>query len=153
MVIVLRVLLGLVGFAVQSWNGGLCVSAVLSAIFPSYFHLPNTIPVTSHVTTSQIVSWIVFLALCVPLIYVRPERAPKVMVVMNSLTLATLLALTIWSLAAAGGAGPMLSQSSQIQSGPSLGWAILGGINNVIGSVAPALSKLASVCSHPLHPP
>lgn len=117
------------------------MSAVLSAIFPSYFHLPNTIPASSHVTTSQMVSWIVFLALCTPMIYVRPERAPKVMAVMNSLTLATLLALTIWSLVAADGGGPMLSQSSQIQTGSSLGWAILGGINNVIGTVAPALSR------------
>lgn len=146
MAILLRILLGLVGFAVQSWNGGLCISGVLSAIFPSYFHLPNTIPESSHVTTSQIVGWFVFLAICVPLIYVRPERAPRIMVVMNGLTLVTLLAILIWSLAIAGGAGPMLSQSSQIPNGSILGWAMLGGINNVIGSVAPALSKFSPAC-------
>ncbi|QYS97962.1 Nicotinamide riboside transporter 1 [Trichoderma simmonsii] len=139
MAILLRILLGLVGFAVQSWNGGLCVSGVLSAIFPSYFHLPNTIPESSHVTTSEIVGWIVFLALCVPLIFIRPERAPRVMVVMNGLTLITLLAILIWALVTASGAGPLLSQSSQIPAGSTLGWTMLGGINNVIGSVAPAL--------------
>ncbi|GFF53816.1 nicotinamide riboside transporter 1 [Aspergillus udagawae] len=137
--ILLRILLGLVGFAVQSWNGGLCITAVLSAIFPSYLHLRNTIPESSHVTTAQLVSWIVFLALCVPLIYVRPERAPKAMAVMNMLTLITILAILIWALATAHGAGPLLSQPGIPMTSSQLGWSMIGGINAVIGTVAPAL--------------
>lgn len=87
------------------------------------------------------VGWIVFLALCMPLVYVRPERAPSVMAVMNVLTLATLVGILIWSLATANGVGTMLAQASPIPDGSPLGWAILGGINNVIGTVAPALSE------------
>ncbi|KAH8703000.1 NCS1 nucleoside transporter family protein [Phaeosphaeriaceae sp. PMI808] len=138
-VVFLRILLGLVGFAVQSWNGGLCATAALSAIFPSFYRMRNTISPSSHLTTSQLVGWIVFLLICLPLIYVRPERAPKLMIVMNSLTLITLLSITIWSLAAAHGAGPLLSQASVFQGSSQTGWAVVGGINNVIGSVAPAL--------------
>jgi NCS1 family nucleobase:cation symporter-1 len=104
--------------------------------------MPNTIPNSSHVTTSQIIGWIVFLVICLPLIYVRPERAPKAIMVMNLLTMVTLVSIVIWSLAEAQGAGPLLSQSSALDNGSQLGWSMMGGINNVIGTVAPALSKL-----------
>lgn len=150
--ILLRILLGLVGFAVQSWNGGLCIATLLSAIFPSYFHLQNTIPESSHVTTSQLIGWLVFLALSVPLIYVRPERAPIIMAVMNVLTLVTILGILIWALTAAHGAGTMLSQSLTLMSSSQLGWSMLSGINAVIGTVAPALSmRLPNIrlCLHP----
>ncbi|KAJ5190083.1 hypothetical protein N7491_007874 [Penicillium cf. griseofulvum] len=137
--ILLRILLGLVGFAVQSWNGGLCVTAVLSAIFPSYFHLRNTIPESSHVTTVQIIGWLVFLALSIPLIYVRPERASTAMSVMNVLTLITILGILIWALTTAHGAGSMLSESPTAMTSSQLGWSMLSGVNAVIGTVAPAL--------------
>ena len=69
------------------------------------------------------------------------------MAVMNSLTLVTLLSITVWSLAAAHGAGPLLSQPSLIRGSSQTGWAVVGGINNVIGTVAPALSKSRSLAS------
>jgi NCS1 family nucleobase:cation symporter-1 len=34
--LVQRILLGLVWFSVQSWTGGLCITAVLGAMFPSF---------------------------------------------------------------------------------------------------------------------
>jgi NCS1 family nucleobase:cation symporter-1 len=143
----LRILLGMVGFAVQSWNGGLCATAVLGAIFPAFYNMRNTIPASSHLTTAQLVGWLVFLLICLPLIYVRPERAPKLMVVMNSLTLVTLLSITIWSLSAAHGGGPLLSQPAIISGSSMTGWAVVGGINNVIGTVAPALSTFPLLIS------
>jgi NCS1 family nucleobase:cation symporter-1 len=86
------------------------------------------------------IGWLVFLALSVPLIYVRPERAPVAMAVMNILTLVTILGILIWALTAADGAGTMLSQSSTLLSSSQLGWSMMSGINAVIGTVAPALS-------------
>jgi NCS1 family nucleobase:cation symporter-1 len=127
---------------VQSWLGGLCVTVMLSALAESFAHMPNTLPVSADVTTSQITGWFVFLAVAVPAIYVRPEHSKRLMLIMNMCTFTTLIAITIWSLATAHGGGPLLSAPGMPQ-GPALplGWRVLGGINSVIGTVAPALSK------------
>jgi NCS1 family nucleobase:cation symporter-1 len=62
------------------------------------------------------------------------------MAVMNMLTLITILAILIWALATAHGAGPLLSQPGIPMTSSQLGWSMIGGINAVIGTVAPALS-------------
>lgn len=49
--IVQRIVLSLVWFAVQSWTGGLCISVILSAIFPSFHTLPNAFPAGSNLET------------------------------------------------------------------------------------------------------
>jgi NCS1 family nucleobase:cation symporter-1 len=64
-----RIVLGLTWFCVQSWTGGLCITgksimtlhtlmliqfiAILSAIFPSFQYMENTLPASSNTTTPR----------------------------------------------------------------------------------------------------
>jgi NCS1 family nucleobase:cation symporter-1 len=142
MAIILRIILGIVGFAVQSYLGGLCVTALLSGMFGSFNSMPNHFPLSAHITTAQLVGWIVFNVVTIPLIYIRPEKAGRPMMIMNTITIITLLSILIWSLNEAGGAGPLLSQPAKLQSNSQIGWAVVGGVMNVIGSIAPGLCKV-----------
>lgn len=136
-----RILLGLVWFSVQSWTGGLCITAVLSAMFPSFHHMKNTLPASANMTTTEFVGWVVYNLCTIPMLYMPPDKTKKLFIVMNAISLVTLVSIMIWALSEAHGAGPLLSAPATVTSGSELGWAIVKGVTTVIGSIAVGLSK------------
>lgn len=138
-----RILLSLVWYSVQSWFGGLFVTAILSSIFPSFYHMHNSMPESTHMTTAQFVGWVVYNVVSIPILYIAPEKTKNIFAVMNSIAFFTLISMMIWALSTAHGAGPLLSQPAAVASGPELGWAIVQGITTVIGSIAVGLTNAA----------
>jgi NCS1 family nucleobase:cation symporter-1 len=139
--LVQRILLGLVWFSVQSWTGGLCITAVLDAMFPSFHHMKNHFPESANMTTTQFIGWVVYNLVTIPMLYMPPEKTKRVFMIMNAISLVTLTSIMIWALAAARGAGPLLSAPATASTGAELGWAIVKGVTTVIGSIAVGLSK------------
>ncbi|KAF7621838.1 hypothetical protein AFLA_008390 [Aspergillus flavus NRRL3357] len=137
----LRIGLTVVGFAFQSYTGGLCVTAILSGIFPTFFRMSNTLPASAHVTTQQIIGWAIFNIISIPVLYRRPERSEKLMIGMNIMSFAALLGIMIWSLSHAHGAGDLIHQPSQLQTSDSLGFGIMQGITTVVGTLSIALTS------------
>ncbi|KZT20833.1 NCS1 nucleoside transporter family protein [Neolentinus lepideus HHB14362 ss-1] len=136
-----RIVLSLVWFSVQSWTGGLCVAAILASIFPSFQHMANTMPTSTHMTTKQFVGWVVYNIVSVPILYIPPEKTKRLLIVMNAISFFTLISIMIWALSQAHGGGPLLSQPAAVSSGSNLGWAIVSGITTVIGSIAVGLTN------------
>ncbi|KAL1847506.1 hypothetical protein VTK73DRAFT_10341 [Phialemonium thermophilum] len=136
-----RILLSIVWFSVQSYTGGLCVSAVLSAIFSGFHHMRNTLPASAHVTTKNLTGWIVYNLLTLPMLYIPPHRTRTLLAVMNVLSFLTLIAIMIWALVTAHGAGPLLTQGSSLDTSSELGWGIVSGITTVIGGIAVGLTN------------
>ncbi|TVY78355.1 Transporter aclS [Lachnellula suecica] len=136
-----RILLGLVWFSVQSWTGGLYITAVLGAMFPSFHHMKNTFPESANMTTTQFVGWVVYNLITIPMLYLPPDKTKKLFIVMNAISLVTLVSIMIRALSAAHGAGPLLSATATATSGSDLGWAIVKGVTTVIGSIAVGLTN------------
>ncbi|KAE8416765.1 permease for cytosine/purines, uracil, thiamine, allantoin-domain-containing protein [Aspergillus pseudocaelatus] len=136
----LRIGLTVVGFAFQSFTGGLCVTAILSGIFPTFFRMSNTLPPSAHVTSQQIIGWAIFNIISIPVLYRRPERSERLMIGMNIISFAALLGIMIWSLSHAHGAGDLIHQPSQLQTSESLGFGIMQGITTVVGTLSIALN-------------
>ncbi|KAI4958686.1 hypothetical protein J4E86_004291 [Alternaria arbusti] len=134
-----RIMCGIVGIAVQSYLGGICITAMLSAVFPSFHRMQNTLPLSAKITTQQLVGWVVFNLLSVPFLCARLERKRivRVFVALNIYSFFTLLAIMIWAVTRAGGGGPLLSQGPLPNS--DVGWGILKAITTVIGSIAVGL--------------
>ncbi|TEA10721.1 Transporter aclS [Colletotrichum sidae] len=145
-ILIQRIILSLVWFAVQSWTGGLTVVNCLSAIFPSFESLGNVFPASSHLTTKDFIGWIVFNMLLIPILYIRPERIQKLLLAFNVISSATLVSLMIWALATAGEPGPLVRQGSQSMTSSTLGWQIVHGITTVIGSIAVGLTNQPDYC-------
>ncbi|OAA61456.1 Nucleobase cation symporter-1, NCS1 [Cordyceps fumosorosea ARSEF 2679] len=135
-----RQLLSLVWFALQSWFGGLFTTAVLSSVFPQFHYMKNTMPASTHMTTAQFVGWVVFLLISLPVMYLPPEKTKKPFAVMNTIAFVTLVAIMIWALVAAGGAGPLVSASATV-SNAELAWAIIRGVTTTVGGIAAALTN------------
>jgi len=136
-----RIVLGFTWFAVQSWTGGLCITAVLSAMFPSFKNMTNTLPASANTTTPKLVGWILYNAITAPLLYIPPEKTRKMLMVMNAISIVTLVSMMIYLLAAAHGAGPLLSAPATASTSSELGWGIVSGVTTVIGGIAVGLTN------------
>lgn len=136
-----RVFLSVLWQATQAWTGGLCVTAVLSAIFSGFQHLENTFPESSNLTTKDFIGWVIYNIITVAILWVPPEKANKPLVVMNVISFVTLLSMMIWALSQAHGGGPLLSQPATSMSSSQLGWAIVKGVTTVIGNIAVGLTN------------
>lgn len=136
-----RIILSLVWFSVQSWTGGLCIAVILSAIFPSFHNLSNVFPESSHLETKQFVGWILFNVVMAPVLYIPPHKIKRLLLVFNLLAATTLVAMLIWSLAAAKGGGPLLFQGARPMTSRDLGWSIVSGVTTVIGGIAVGLTN------------
>lgn len=137
-----RILLSVVWFAVQSWTGGLCVTAILASIFSGFHNLDNRFPDSANMTTKQFVGWVIYNLLTIPMLWLPPEKTKRMFYIMNSISLVTLIGIFIWAMSEAGGAGPLVSQPAATTSSTQLGWAIVQGITTVIGSIAVGLANV-----------
>ncbi|PVH97232.1 hypothetical protein DM02DRAFT_685713 [Periconia macrospinosa] len=134
-----RFLCGIVGIALQSYLGGVCIAAMLSAIFPSFHRMKNTLPLSANITTQQFVGWVVFNLLSVPFLCARLERRNivRVFVALNTYSFFTLFGIMIWAVRRAGGGGPLLSRGPLPNN--DIGWGICKAVTTVIGSIAVGL--------------
>lgn len=139
--IVQRIVLGLVWFSVQSWTGGLCISVMLSAIFPSFNTLPNVFPAGSNLETKQFVGWVLFNVVQAPLLYVPVHKIQKVMHCFNASAAVTLISMMIWAMNEVGGAGPLLSEGNAPLSSWDMGWSMVQAVTTVIGGIAVGLTN------------
>ncbi|OAL36848.1 hypothetical protein AYO20_03904 [Fonsecaea nubica] len=140
-IIIQRIVLSLTWFCVQSWTGGLCVTAVLSSIFSGFHHMENTLPESANTTTKALTGWIVYNIITIPMLYIPPEKTRRLLFVMNIISVTTLISMMIYVLSTAKGGGPLLSAPAAAQSGSQLGWAIVQGITTVIGGIAVGLTN------------
>ncbi|OQU97971.1 hypothetical protein CLAIMM_03819 [Cladophialophora immunda] len=140
-IIIQRIVLSLTWFCVQSWTGGLCVTAVLSSIFSSFQHMKNTLPESANTTTKSLTGWIVYNIITIPMLYIPPEKTRRLLFIMNLISVTTLISMMIYVLSTAKGGGPLLSAPAAAQSGSELGWAIVQGITTVIGGIAVGLTN------------
>lgn len=114
---------------------------MLYAIFPSFQNMPNTMPVSANMTTSQFVGFIVFCCFQVPLLFIAPEKTAILFRHANILTAITMFAVTVWALATAHGGGPLLDENSTLATTSSRAWAVIRGITTVIGGIAVSLTN------------
>lgn len=116
-------------------------SVMLYAIFPSYRHMNNTMPTSTHMTTQQFVGFIVFCLIQIPFLYIPPEKTVILFRYCNIFSGVTMLSVTVWALASAHGGGPLFRQNSTLDTSSEKAWAIIRGVTTVIGGIAVSLTN------------
>lgn len=141
--LVQRCLLNFIWTALQCWNGGKLVTVCLTAIWPSFQKLPNTLPASMPTTTSEMVGFIIFWVVSVPFLFIRPERFKKPFFVSSVGCGVAMVAMMIWSLSVAGGVGPVFWQGEQVPSTSrwSVSWLMMAGLNQAIGQKAAGMTN------------
>jgi NCS1 family nucleobase:cation symporter-1 len=122
--------------AFQAWIGGECVYVCLQAIWPSLEQrIPNHLAASTGTTTSYFVSYVIFMVISLPVIYIRPHKLKYFFYGSATTIIIFEFVLLIWSLATMGsdGFGSTMSSSGDSK---DAGWNIAFGIISTIGSIA-----------------
>ncbi|PCH35340.1 hypothetical protein WOLCODRAFT_145775 [Wolfiporia cocos MD-104 SS10] len=133
-----RILLSMVWFAVQAWNGGLCVEVCLRAVFPHHIdNIPNPFPESTGMNGAEFMCYVLFMLICAPLTYIRPHKLNTFFKICSVIVFVNQLAMLIWALATMKGGLASSELKSEVSLGKSaLAWAICNGIMAQIGSIA-----------------
>jgi NCS1 family nucleobase:cation symporter-1 len=93
--------------------------------------MKNTIPLSSHITTADLIGVIVWYIFYVPLVMVPPERLQRPFLASSACFACTLIGLLAWSVSTAGGAGPLFHAPN---TAPSTSYSMMLGITSILGS-------------------
>lgn len=92
---------------------------------------------STGVTSAQFLAFWLFGVLCLPLLWIRPHKLTRLLIVSAAISTILMIILLIWALATRGnrGLGSIFSQPNQIQGG-TMGWTMASGIIGSIGSLS-----------------
>ncbi|KAG6366431.1 hypothetical protein INS49_000608 [Diaporthe citri] len=138
-----RILLNFIWNALQCWNGGKPVTVCITAIWPSFAKIPNTLSASTPTTTYELTGFIVFWVVSIPFLFIRPERFKNPFFISSVACGAGMVALLIWSLTVAKGVGPIFYQGQSVSSSSrwSVSWLMMAGINQAIGQKAAGMTN------------
>ncbi|CCL99590.1 uncharacterized protein FIBRA_01608 [Fibroporia radiculosa] len=133
-----RTLLSVVWFAVQAWNGGLCVLVCLRAIFPHHVdNIPNPFPPSTGMDGAQFLCYALFMLICVPFTYIEPHRLVLFFKLCAVIVFLNQISMLGWALGTMKGGLASAALTADVKmTSTQLAWAICNGIMAQIGSIA-----------------
>ncbi|BEI86532.1 hypothetical protein CcaverHIS002_0608190 [Cutaneotrichosporon cavernicola] len=115
--VALRTFTSIWWFGIQSYWGGMAVALILGGLSPSFKHMYNPIPESSHITIQNLIGVIIWLQ--------RPF-------VISSIAFgATLIGLLAWAVPTAGGGGPLFHTQN---TAPSTSYSMMLGITSILSA-------------------
>ncbi|KAL4894073.1 permease for cytosine/purines, uracil, thiamine, allantoin-domain-containing protein [Aspergillus ambiguus] len=152
--IFLRAVVCIIWYGIQSFYGANLLSIMLRCMFGyKWNNFANTLPASANVTSQQLLCFFLVWLMELPFCFVHPTKIHWLFsakgVVMPFIT----FGLFGWCMAQGAGISSIdLASKGTASSTPSLGWAIMDGINVIMGSLSPMLVNqpdLARYCKKP----
>lgn len=139
----IRAVVCIIWYGIQSYYGGNLISVMFRCIFgDSWSKWPNTFPASAHVTSQQLLGFFIVWMLEFPFTWVHPTRIHYLFTVKGFVMPAAAFGLFCWCIKYGAGLAN-INQSSQAAADAAsttpLGWAIMSGINVVMGTLSPML--------------
>lgn len=131
-----RAAMAAVWYGVQSWIGGTCVYLMLRSIWPSFEHVPNSLPASSGTNTRDFVSFFLFWFCSLPAIWFPVHKIRHLFTVKAYFVPCAGMAFFIWAIVKAHGIGPIVHQGSTYTSKTNLAWGVISGIMSSIANFA-----------------
>ncbi|KAJ9137270.1 NCS1 nucleoside transporter [Pleurostoma richardsiae] len=136
----IRVFLSFVWTSTNTWYGSQCLKVLLTCIWPSFLNLDKELA-SGAMQVCDLVAFVIYIALCLPLMWLSPERYRKPFLVASVTVASTVFILLIWSTVRAHGGGAMLKDVSAVSGvtpakGGALGWAFVAAVTANIGGIA-----------------
>lgn len=133
--IVSRSILAMFWLGIQSYNGSQCVTVMITAIWPSYSNITNTIPIGQDITTQGMISYFIFWIVQLPLLLIPPTKLRWLFVVKLVAAPIAALATMGWCIHKAGGGGALFNIPGTLH-GSTKAWKWLSCMSSVTGSWA-----------------
>jgi len=133
--IVSRCILAMFWLGIQGANGAICVTVMISAIWPQYneTNIHNTLPTSAGITTLGMCSYFLFWIVQLPLLLIPPTRLKWLFIVKLFAAPITAIATMGWCVHKAGSSGALFHQPEQV-SGSTKAFLWLSCMSAVTGS-------------------
>ncbi|KAH3688623.1 hypothetical protein WICPIJ_000397 [Wickerhamomyces pijperi] len=139
-----RIVLCIIWYSTQSYTCGILLSVMLSALSPTFHNLKNTIPLHVHLTTKELIGWIIYHIVSLPFLFIPPE---KFNIPFKFITFCAFLAIfgtSIGLLVHIGGLknlAVLKYARNPRKSYKKLGWNLIFGVNTVINTFVVGLTN------------
>ncbi|WWC70335.1 uncharacterized protein I206_104285 [Kwoniella pini CBS 10737] len=136
-----RIILSFTWCATQGWLGAQCLKTLIGSIIPGIYTMKNTMPVSTGMTSADFLCFVLFTLITIPCLLIPPEKLRIPMITIASCSSITAIIMFIWSLARAGGGGPLLRSEGlelvgvEAAKGANLVWAIFHGLSASLGAI------------------
>lgn len=152
----IRVFLSFVWTSTNTWYGSQCLKVLLSCIWPSFLNLDRDLA-SGAMKVYDFVSFIVYVLLCLPLMWFSPEYYRKPFLVVSCTVITTVFVLLIWSTVRAHGGGALLADVSGVSGvvpakGAALGWAFMSALMSNIGNMSTHMWSQSDYTRYASHP-
>lgn len=137
-VVLSRCVLAIVWLGVQTVTGGQCMVVLLTAIFPSFANITNTIPADQGITTNGMIGFVLYFLLQLPFLCIPYHKIQYFFGFKSIIAPIIFLAVFGSTLHGAGGTlsnSKIITQSATVQ-GSALAWAFFSNLNSVLGNYA-----------------
>ncbi|KAJ4992384.1 hypothetical protein SVAN01_02093 [Stagonosporopsis vannaccii] len=148
--ILVRALVAIIYFAVQTYYGARMTSVFMRAIFGNgYNNIPNRLPVSAGITSRDLLSFFLFWIVQMPIMFIHPKVLRHLFIVKAVYTTIALFGVLGWVISANGGNLEFSYTTKQIQlSGSALIWPMIQAINAVMGALAPVMINQPDVARY-----
>lgn len=133
--IVSRSILAMFWLGIQGANGAICITIMLSAIWPSYSKIPNHMAADAGITTVGMVSYFLFWIIQLPLLLIPPTKLRYLFIIKLIAAPITAIATMAWCVHKAGGGGEIFKLKGTV-SGSTKAYLWLSCMSSVTGSWA-----------------
>ncbi|KAF2026264.1 hypothetical protein EK21DRAFT_103343 [Setomelanomma holmii] len=130
--VVSRAILAMFWFGVHTGYGGTCVTAMLTAIWPSFAHLPNHLPASAGLTTAGMISYFLYWLIQFPMLLIPTHKLQYLFWVKTVLMPPVAIGMTIWIALKAGGNGAFFNKPSKVH-GAERAWLWLSAMTSITG--------------------
>mgnify|MGYP000485190717 CR=1 FL=1 len=111
----LRAIVACGWFGIQTWIGGYALYQLINVSFPGIGFLPNIFPASLRLETGPAITFLIFWALNMWVVYKGIESIKKLLLFKAVFLPFSALALLYWAVIAADGVGPILAQPSKFK--------------------------------------
>jgi NCS1 family nucleobase:cation symporter-1 len=118
----LRAIVACGWFGIQTWIGGFALYQMLRVWWPALDNLPQAFPASFGLQTGPAITFLLFWALNMFVVYLGVESIRKLLVFKAIFLPVAALALLFWAISAANGLGPILNTPSTFSSSSAF-WA------------------------------
>ncbi|KAF2732661.1 putative allantoin permease [Polyplosphaeria fusca] len=145
--IFVRMIVAIFYMGTQTYYASRLLHVSLRCIFGHQWEdIPNSLPASAGITTSQMVAFFIAWVLQFPFAFLHPKNAGPLFVVKSMLSPVAYTATMIWALVKFGGVD--LALGTKHVSGGQLGWNFMRAINTVCSGVVPPMVNIADLARY-----
>ncbi|OAA68583.1 Nucleobase cation symporter-1, NCS1 [Niveomyces insectorum RCEF 264] len=131
--VICRLVTALFWHSIQTYTGSTALTVALSAIWPSYLHIPNHLPASAGITSQGLLSHFLFWSIQLPFLVIHPHKLKWFFVFKAFITITAAVGTTIAVCVQAGGSGQIWHQTATV-SGSTRAWLIVSTLTAQTGS-------------------